>query len=674
MMAFMYTEKHLLRSEFIPLRGLDYHVQVWPGVTGSAPPNVQAFTDTGKLLASGASAGDVINHVTVAFAEGLVGIPLQLIEGTGALIAGDYRAAESAFMDFGVGAVAMEVGGKAADLMKSLLDVKIMTFKEEEMTSGKIAESARENMLGEVKAREYVKVEPKPIEYTPEPLPPVDPTLQPPITETRPTIYTVEGYARTVTGEVAIDPLTNDPLFNQAACFVAGTLVHTNNGLVPIEKLHAGDLVLSQPERGGEIDYRPIVRTFVREDKEVYLVQFIAEGDSEIVSLVVTSTHPFWVKELGWIGVEYLEPGHTLKLHDGSPAVVHSVSKVLSTQIQDIGWVGDQSGDTGVAVDLRDGSVNVSDKEMLNLVDLNIGKPLKTLVFNFEVEEFHTYYTGVLGVWVHNADYADPIPPDLSKLQSTCFGGDTLVLLENGKFCEIELLKVGDKVMSRCEVTGEIAPKRIVKFHEHSAKTMTLGFNFSDAYFERYGSSANLALQVTGEHPFWVEGKGWTAARDLKAGDELLTYSGEQVSVNRQPQEGSWPFSVFNLEVEDFHTYFVHLAGIWVHNKDVTVLDTSVAEPKPEWSPLHRSAEQLSTNSEGLSPSKVQVILQEMEADKFLNQAGIQTIALGDENDISGGRITNDLGIRTLDENGNQVLDEKDKPAQPSAENSPRYW
>ena len=238
------------------------------------------------------------------------------------------------------------------------------------------------------------------------------------------------------------------------------------------------------------------------------------------------------------------------------------------------------------------------------------------------------YYVGALGVFVNNANYgnsiespAQPLPPlDLSKRKSTCFDGDTLVLLENGKFCEIELLQVGDKVMSRCEVTGEIAPKRIVKFHEHSAKTMTLGFNFSDAYYERYGSSANLALQVTGEHPFWVEGKGWTAASDLKAGDELLTYSGEQVSVNRPPREGySWPRPVFNLEVEDFHTYFVHLAGILVHNKDVTVLDTSIAEPKPEWSPLHRSAEQLSTNSEGLSPSKVQVILREMEIDKLLN-------------------------------------------------------
>ncbi len=38
MMALMYTEKRLPRSEFVPLRGLDYHVQVWPGAANGAQP------------------------------------------------------------------------------------------------------------------------------------------------------------------------------------------------------------------------------------------------------------------------------------------------------------------------------------------------------------------------------------------------------------------------------------------------------------------------------------------------------------------------------------------------------------------------------------------------------------------------------------------------------------
>jgi hypothetical protein len=39
----MYKEKRLSRSEFVPIRGLNYHVQIWGGSTGAAsaqPPLV----------------------------------------------------------------------------------------------------------------------------------------------------------------------------------------------------------------------------------------------------------------------------------------------------------------------------------------------------------------------------------------------------------------------------------------------------------------------------------------------------------------------------------------------------------------------------------------------------------------------------------------------------------
>jgi hypothetical protein len=46
-----------------------------------------------------------------------------------------------------------------------------------------------------------------------------------------------------------------------ASGFVAGTLVHTDKGLVPIEQLKVGDMVLSKHESGeGEQAYKPVVR------------------------------------------------------------------------------------------------------------------------------------------------------------------------------------------------------------------------------------------------------------------------------------------------------------------------------------------------------------------------------------------------------------------------------
>ena len=61
--------------------------------------------------------------------------------------------------------------------------------------------------------------------------------------------------------------------------FVAGTLIHTDKGLVPIQDIKVGDLilsksVLSKPEDGsGDIEYKPVVKTFVHEDKEMWIVR-----------------------------------------------------------------------------------------------------------------------------------------------------------------------------------------------------------------------------------------------------------------------------------------------------------------------------------------------------------------------------------------------------------------
>ena len=61
---------------------------------------------------------------------------------------------------------------------------------------------------------------------------------------------------------------------NEDGCFVAGTLVHTSTGLVPIEQVRVGDRVLSQPESQGERAYRRVIGTVVHQDHEVTLVQY----------------------------------------------------------------------------------------------------------------------------------------------------------------------------------------------------------------------------------------------------------------------------------------------------------------------------------------------------------------------------------------------------------------
>tara|TARA_R110002124_G_scaffold7475_1_gene42777 strand:+ start:385 stop:1206 length:822 start_codon:yes stop_codon:yes gene_type:complete len=102
------------------------------------------------------------------------------------------------------------------------------------------------------------------------------------------------------------------------AGFAAGTLVHTDRGLVPIQYIKAGDLmlskpVLSKPEDGsGDIEYKPVVMTFVHEDKEMWIVRLEKniekfDKDREMIDyqtyksasrfsdFLATPNHPVWV-------------------------------------------------------------------------------------------------------------------------------------------------------------------------------------------------------------------------------------------------------------------------------------------------------------------------------------------------------------------------------------------
>ena len=49
---------------------------------------------------------------------------------------------------------------------------------------------------------------------------------------------------------------------NSHACFVAGTLVHTDKGLVPIDQIKVGDMVLSRDENNPDGEKRLQARAF----------------------------------------------------------------------------------------------------------------------------------------------------------------------------------------------------------------------------------------------------------------------------------------------------------------------------------------------------------------------------------------------------------------------------
>lgn len=206
----------------------------------------------------------------------------------------------------------------------------------------------------------------------------------------------------------------------EPACFAAGTLVHAKNGLVPIEQIQVGDWVLSKHESGeGEREYKRVTKTFVHEDREVMMISvggLQEDGRRRAHRFIVTPEHPIWVQGKGW------KPAGKLKwtvpfwdvelLIPDRSHVVNNPLRLLITDQENVAWFPVTSAPSDLQY--KGGRINVNTMEIVNRdASLNIDyvsntkrvKPehlFRTTVYNLEVEDFHTYYVGNAGMWVHN--------------------------------------------------------------------------------------------------------------------------------------------------------------------------------------------------------------------------------------------------------------------------------
>jgi hypothetical protein len=91
-------------------------------------------------------------------------------------------------------------------------------------------------------------------------------------------------------------------------------------------------------------------------------------------------------------------------------------------------------------------------------------------------------------------------------------------------------------------------------------------------------------IGTTGEHPFFVLEKGWLPAGALQIGDLLQMHDGNWLPVEGVADSGRVE-TVYNLEVEDCHTYFVGEVewgwSVWSHN--ATYRATDSAEGRNGW-------------------------------------------------------------------------------------------
>lgn len=83
-----------------------------------------------------------------------------------------------------------------------------------------------------------------------------------------------------------------------------------------------------------------------------------------------------------------------------------------------------------------------------------------------------------------------------------------------------------------------------------------------------YLQAGEEAISCTPEHPFWVVGRGWVPAGDLRRGDFLCDAESSSIEiVDAETRTLEDPVPVFNLSVGGDHTYYVGKSRILVHNK-----------------------------------------------------------------------------------------------------------
>ena len=138
------------------------------------------------------------------------------------------------------------------------------------------------------------------------------------------------------------------------SCFVAGTLVSTNQGFENIENIKIGDIVLSYNLKTHQNEYSEVLQTMIHDTtEEIYSIH--VQND------IIQST---------------------------------GIHKFLIVRNQKVDWIPAQELKVTDLVHFSDGSLHKIDE---------IHIQIKTLtVYNFEVSNNHNYYVGQNGILVHN--------------------------------------------------------------------------------------------------------------------------------------------------------------------------------------------------------------------------------------------------------------------------------
>jgi hypothetical protein len=123
----------------------------------------------------------------------------------------------------------------------------------------------------------------------------------------------------------------------------------------------------------------------------------------------------------------------------------------------------------------------------------------------------------------------------------------------------IETFQVGDEILTRLEWEPDapVLVSQVEARFENVARIWHLHL------------ASGQVIRTTAEHPFYVDGRGWVPAGELRPGDLLVSHDGQRVAVAELYDTGTYE-RVYNLAIRSFHTYFVcdetWPCSVWAHN------------------------------------------------------------------------------------------------------------
>jgi RHS repeat-associated protein len=147
----------------------------------------------------------------------------------------------------------------------------------------------------------------------------------------------------------------------KACCFVAGTLVDTEQGLRPIETIKEGDRVWAQDVATGQIGLKAVTGITPRHQRPIWTVRVGLPGESG-EEFRTTEEHPWWVAGLGWVLTQDLREGMAVITRDGRTSGVLTVTKPTELDA----------------------------------------------TYNISVEDYETYFVGKSRILVHNCNIPKP--------------------------------------------------------------------------------------------------------------------------------------------------------------------------------------------------------------------------------------------------------------------------